>query len=98
FIRARRPALATAGHIVDTAGKVLADHDGYERFTIGQRKGLGFAAGERRYVLDILPERNQVVIGEREELLAGGLRASRVNWLIDAPSDTSLTCLAKIRY
>jgi tRNA-uridine 2-sulfurtransferase len=97
FIRRRRPALATAGHIVNTAGAVLAEHDGYERFTIGQRKGLGFAAGERRYVLDIVPERNEVVIGEREELMADGLRASRVNWLIEMPPGV-LDCHAKIRY
>jgi tRNA-uridine 2-sulfurtransferase len=97
FIRARRPNLTTAGHFVDTAGRVLADHDGFERFTIGQRKGLGFAAGERRYVLQIVPERNEVVLGERQELLADGLRASRINWLID-PGDRPLRCVAKIRY
>src|SRR5262245_25697563 len=50
LIRRRRPELATAGRIVDTAGKVLATHDGIEQFTVGQRKGLGFAAGQRRYV------------------------------------------------
>jgi tRNA-specific 2-thiouridylase len=100
FIRRRRPELATAGHIVDTAGNILADHDGFERFTIGQRKGLGFAAGERRYVLEIVPSRNEVVIGEREELLAPALRASRVNWLIETPPTASepLSCHAKIRY
>jgi tRNA-specific 2-thiouridylase len=96
FIRKRRPELATAGHFVDAAGNVLAEHDGYERFTVGQRKGLGFAAGERRYVLEIVPGRNEVVLGKREELLVSGLRASRVNWLIDPPAD--LRCLAKIRY
>ncbi len=97
FIRNRRPELATAGHIVDTAGKVLAEHDGFERFTVGQRKGLGFAAGQRRYVLEIVPSRNEVVIGERDELLASGLRASGVNWLIDVPA-APLECHAKIRY
>ena len=54
-IRARRPGAATAGRVVDTAGNVLGAHDGIERFTVGQRKGLGFAAGERRYVLRIVP-------------------------------------------
>ena len=67
---------------MDTAGKVLAEHDGIEHFTIGQRKGLGFAAGERRYVLEIVPGDNEVVVGDREELLASGLLASRVNWLM----------------
>jgi tRNA-specific 2-thiouridylase len=97
LIRQRRPQHATAGQIVDTAGKVLAEHNGIEQFTIGQRKGLGFAAGERRYVLKIVPGDNEVVVGPREELLASGLDASGVNWLIDAPPG-DLACQAKIRY
>src|SRR5206468_5161077 len=92
FIRRRRPHLATAGKIVDTAGHVLADHDGIEDFTIGQRKGLGFAAGERRYVLRIVPEENEVVVGRREELLASGLTALRVNWLLAEPPAAPLAC------
>ena len=88
----RRPA-----SFVDTAGKVLAEHDGIERFTIGQRKGLGFAAGQRRYVLEIVPETNEVVVGDREELLAVACVASQVNWLTDAPP-APLACEAKIRY
>jgi tRNA-specific 2-thiouridylase len=97
LIRQRRPERMTAGRIVDTSGKVLAEHDGIERFTVGQRKGLGFAAGERRYVLKIVPGDNEVVVGEREELLASGLRAAQVNWLVEPPT-TSLKCSAKIRY
>ena len=96
-IRERRPQRTTAGVIVDTAGNVLAEHDGIERFTVGQRKGLGFAAGERRYVLRIVPGDNEVVVGEREELLASGLEASSVNWLCAPPTGT-LTCDVKIRY
>ena len=98
LIRRRRPELATAGHIVDTEGKILAEHDGIENFTIGQRKGLGFAAGERRYVLRIVPEEKQIVVGEREELLASGLIAARVNWLADVAPGAELRCSAKIRY
>jgi tRNA-specific 2-thiouridylase len=77
---------------------MLAEHDGIEQFTIGQRKGLGFAAGERRYVLRIVPEDNTVIVGGREELLASGLIASRVNWLRDAPAAGPVPCFAKIRY
>src|SRR5207249_7006774 len=98
LIRRRRPELATAGQIVDTAGNVLAEHDGIENFTIGQRKGLGFAAGARRYVLEIVPEENQVVVGTRAELLSRGLIASRINWFLDAPPEEPLSCQAKIRY
>ena len=98
LIRKRRPELTTAGSLVDTAGNKLADHDGIERFTIGQRKGLGYAAGERRYVLRIVPSTNEVVLGSREELLAPGLVASQVNWLVDEPPTTPLSCSVKIRY
>ena len=51
----------------------------------GSRKGLGFATGERRYVLRIVPGDNEVVVGDKEELLAAGLIASAVNWLTQAP-------------
>jgi tRNA-specific 2-thiouridylase len=98
LIRERRPEKATAGSIVDTAGNVLAGHDGIERFTVGQRKGLGFAAGERRYVLRIVPGDNRVVVGDKDELLAEGLVASGVNWLTPAPPVGPLACAAKIRY
>jgi tRNA-specific 2-thiouridylase len=97
FIKSRAPELATAGNIVDRAGNVLASHEGIEKFTIGQRKGLGFGSASRRYVLEIVPETRDVVIGDREELMASSLLASRVNWLIDAPTGP-LKCTAKIRY
>jgi tRNA-uridine 2-sulfurtransferase len=98
LIRQRRPELASAGKIVDTVGRVLAEHSGIENFTIGQRKGLGFAAGERRFVLRIIPSTHEVVVGTREELLAPGLIASRVNWLLQPPPEGPLQCRAKIRY
>ena len=97
FIKARHPELQTAGNIVDRAGHVLGTHDGIEKFTIGQRKGFGFGSSSRRYVLEILPETRDVVIGDREELLAPALLASRVNWLIE-PQTGPVTCKAKIRY
>jgi tRNA-specific 2-thiouridylase len=98
LIRRRRPELATVGNFVDTAGNILAPHEGIENYTIGQRKGLNYAAGERRYVLEIVPATNEVVLGDREELLASGLTASGVNWLLDTPPLEPLSCQAKIRY
>ncbi len=98
LIRRRRPELATVGNFVDTDGRVLAEHSGIENYTIGQRKGLNYAAGERRYVLKIVPETNDVVLGDREELLSSRSMASRVNWLIDPPCGEPIACTAKIRY
>ena len=97
LIRRRRPQRDTAGVVRDTSGKVLGPHDGYEQFTVGQRKGLGVAAGKRRYVLQIVPATHEVIVGDPEALLAGGLTAARVNWLIDPPR-AALACTAKIRY
>ncbi len=103
LIRRRRPERDTAGVIRDTAGRVLGEHDGYERFTVGQRKGLGVAAGSRRYVLEIVPATHEVIVGDKEGLLANGLLASRVNWLLAEPpapggAHPPLACTVKIRY
>ncbi len=96
-IRARRPDSGRPGHVVDAEGQVLGEHDGIERFTVGQRRGLGIAGGERRYVLRIVPAENEVVLGPREDLLASSLTASRVQWLTEVPP-APLPCQAKIRY
>ncbi len=96
-VRGRRPEVARTGSIIDKDGTVLGEHDGIDRFTVGQRKGLRIAAGRKRFVLEIVPETNTVVVGDPEDLLAGGLVASRMNWLIDPPAG-ALECTAKIRY
>src|SRR5829696_533165 len=96
-VRSRRPEVATAGVIVERDGTVLGEHDGIDRFTIGQRKGLGVGGGRKRFVLELLPESNTVVVGDESDLLASGLIATDVNWLIDAPTEP-LACVAKIRY
>ncbi len=98
-VRKRRPeaAASTAGVIRDSDGTRLGEHDGIDRFTVGQRKGLGVAAGKKRYVLAVLPSSNEVIVGDESELLAPGLEASQMNWLIDLPTEP-LHCEAKIRY
>lgn len=96
-VRQRRPEVVAAGVIREKDGTVLGRHDGLDRFTVGQRKGLGVAAGRKRFVLELLPATNEVVVGDAEDLLAGGLVATAVNWLSTAP-DGPLNCTAKIRY
>ena len=101
FLRRHRGELDTAGEVVDTAGTVVGQHQGYERFTVGQRRGLGIAFGEPRYVVAIEPESHRVVVGEREDLARASLEADRLNWLVDghdSPDDTPLRCTAQIRY
>jgi tRNA-specific 2-thiouridylase len=71
---ARRPG--RRGEIVDRAGRVLGTHPGYRDFTVGQRRGLGVAAGDSLYVLATDPDANRVVAGRREELATHRVRVS----------------------
>ncbi len=97
FIHQQRPGADTSGEIVTTDGTVVGRHDGIERYTIGQRKGLGVALGDRRFVVRIEPETHRVVIGEHDELARRELTAGESNWLIEPPTGP-LTCQVKIRY
>lgn len=79
------PVAEEGSRLVDTSGELLGRGDPYFRYTVGQRRGLGLSAGERRYVLKVLPERNEVVVGDGEQLLASGLLGSRVHWIGPSP-------------
>ena len=74
------------GNIVDTAGNVLGRHDGFWRFTIGQRKGLGVAAKHPLYVLELNPCRNEVVVGSADDTLQHELRLVDCTWITGEPS------------
>jgi len=74
------PALSH-GPFVLSSGAVVGEHDGYARFTIGQRRGVPGGYREPMFVVAIRPEDRAVVIGPREELLGRGLVAREVNWL-----------------
>ena len=83
FVRQRRGAIDTSGEIVTTDGTVVGYHDGFERFTIGQRKGLRLAFEAPRYVVRIEPDSHRVVIGTHDELARNELSAAEANWLIE---------------
>lgn len=85
------------GDIVDVRGRVLGQHDGIHGFTIGQRKGLGVAAADARYVIELRPRENQVVIGDRDEASGIGLTCSRLSFTGSAPEETFRAGI-KIRY
>ena len=88
----------TPGFIKDTSGNILGQHPGSPFFTIGQRKGLGIALGSPRYVVDINPNENTVVIGTNDELMEDELMASRLNWVSIDTLHNPLEVCAKIRY
>jgi tRNA-specific 2-thiouridylase len=97
FVRARRGSIDTSGEIVTSDGQRVGRHEGLEQFTVGQRRGLGVAFGERRYVVAIEPQSRRVVLGRREELARGELSAAEANWLVESPSGP-LACQVRIRY
>lgn len=81
------------GEIVDRLGNVLGKHDGTHEFTVGQRKGLSIgrpaADGKPRYVLEIRPKTNEVVVGPHDALAIAEMSGSRFTWCGVAPKDIS---------
>ena len=78
------PALAR-GPIILADGRVVGEHDGYARYTIGQRRGVPGGFPEPMFVVAIRPETRAVVVGPREALLGRGVVARELNWLVDRP-------------
>lgn len=97
FLREYGKVTSPAGDFVDKTGKVLGRHDGIIGYTAGQRKGLGVSGGKRLYVISRDAEKNTVLLGDDEDLFAPSLLASRVNWIMNAPTG-ELRCTAKTRY
>jgi tRNA-specific 2-thiouridylase len=98
FLRARHPAMWTDGPIVDGQGRVLGGHGGLAGFTIGQRRGLGLAAGRALYVIDLDPARNAVTVGPAPELERSRLLAHGTNFIAGAPPTHPVRVTAKIRH
>src|SRR5256886_10545567 len=87
-----------AGEIVNETGNVIGHHNGVHNFTIGQRKGLGFAAGKPLYVLSLDPEKNRVVVGEADVLRKTVCEVEGVNWISCEKPSAPLRAFAKIRH
>jgi tRNA-specific 2-thiouridylase len=90
------------GEIYDVDGNFVAEHGGIELFTIGQRKGLPGGSLRPRYVVDLDPETNRVIIGDAENLVCDEFEIDRVNWHpvagVTDPGYSSFEALVKIRY
>ena len=97
FVRAQRNAVDTSGEFVMTDGTVVGSHAGIEGFTVGQRKGLGIALGEPKFVVRIEPDTCRVVLGDRDELARDSLTAAATNWLVRT-EDIPTRCQVQIRY
>ena len=99
LVRKLRPEAGQGGAIVDLAGRRLGEHPGLIHFTVGQRRGLQIGGtAEPLYVVRLVPERREVVVGPRRALAVEAARLSGLNWLggdRDAPLTAKVRSMAK---
>jgi tRNA-specific 2-thiouridylase len=106
FVRSRRASTRggrddNSGELVTTDGTVVGWHDGIERFTVGQRKGLGVALGKPKFVVRIEADTRRVILGDRAELCRREFTSGNTNWLdqqIEDATGQRRRCRAQIRY
>ncbi|HMS45278.1 MAG TPA: tRNA 2-thiouridine(34) synthase MnmA, partial [Alphaproteobacteria bacterium] len=80
-----RPGAITPGEIRHVDGRVLGEHQGIIHFTVGQRRGIGIALGdgEPLYVIKLIPDKAQVIVGPKSALAVAGMTVRDINWLGD---------------
>ncbi|MHC4250100.1 MAG: tRNA methyl transferase PRC-barrel domain-containing protein, partial [Planctomycetota bacterium] len=101
LVAARAPEAARTGPVVDTSGRVLGEHRGLAHYTIGQRKGIGVAAGRPLFVLELRPQTNELVVTDQDgvdgELGCARFEVEGLKWLA-RPKDDDFETLVQIRY
>jgi tRNA-specific 2-thiouridylase len=98
FLRKQPGMVFEPGPILDLEDKVIGQHKGLPAYTIGQREGLGIAAPEALYVLELDTDRNTLVVGPRRHLAQRELTAKEVSFVSGEPPSTPVEIMAKIRY
>ena len=101
FLKRRVPGLeekVAGGTFVDQQGNVLGQHDGYPFYTVGQRKGLGGGYKTPKYVTDIRPNDNVVVLGEVDDLLRNGMMVTDINLQKYTSIPDGMEALTMVRY
>ncbi len=88
----------THGSFISKDGKVLGQHNGLLHYTVGQRKGLGGGFSQPMFVLKLLPERNEIMIGTNEQCFSKTVFCSSVNIINKEDMRNNFTCAAKLRY
>jgi tRNA-specific 2-thiouridylase len=97
-----RPTATAPGEIVHVDGRRLGQHQGVNRYTVGQRRGLNVAVGDPLFVVSLDPARQEVVVGPREALFSNALTLKETNWLgdeatIEAAAEAGKRVLARVR-
>jgi len=101
YIHEKHPEVVEAappGDFVDGSGRVVGQHEGIYHYTVGQRKGLGLATGERVFINRIDPVSNTIRVGSRQEALATRFRISDCNWFVDPQLLRNVAFQVQIRY
>jgi tRNA-specific 2-thiouridylase len=98
FLKEHAPEALRPGEIVMTDGKAVGKHDGIAFFTVGQRRKLGVAAGERLYVVRVEPETNRIVLGKLAELQTAEMSVSDLNFIAIDQLHEKMNVTTKIRY
>ena len=95
---ARENEIPSNGEIVSTTGEKLGEHTGLHRYTIGQRKGLGISNEKPLYVVQIERAKNQIIVGEVDELAQIEFTAKGVNWVAFNEPNEPVRAAVKVRY
>jgi tRNA-specific 2-thiouridylase len=96
FLAARLKGSIMPGPIMDRTGHVMGMHKGIPFYTIGQRRGLGLAKGVPLYVIGIDAQKNAVIVGNKDDILADTFTVRVLNWII--PQEKTFSAQVKIRY
>src|SRR5690606_21401291 len=92
---------AETGEVVDRTGAVVGTHEGAHAFTVGQRRGLHLGVpapdGRPRFVLEVRPVSNTVVVGPKEALAIAEISGARFSWAGAAPETSEFACEVQIR-
>ncbi|HEV8590769.1 MAG TPA: tRNA 2-thiouridine(34) synthase MnmA, partial [Pyrinomonadaceae bacterium] len=94
----RMDEMPVRGEIVSTSGEVVGSHSGIHRYTIGQRRGLGIAHEKPLYVVQIERAKNQIIVGEADELESVEFVVKGVNWVAFATPSEPVRAEVKVRY
>jgi tRNA-specific 2-thiouridylase len=98
FVALKAPGRVRPGDVVSTTGELLARHGGVHHFTVGQRRGLGVAAAERRYVVRLEAASARVVVGSAEQASRARFEVDEASWVAGAPPAGDREVLVKVRH
>ncbi len=98
LIERRAPGACVPGPVLDESGRRIGTHRGVACYTIGQRRGLGIGGPEAMYVVEVRPERNELVVGSAEDLACLEFRVSDLSFVSGAEALEPVTCAVKTRY